>query len=150
MKTLFALLLAATLALSSALPSIAADKAIASTAAPAAQKVRVVIQVSDPDPRLWAQAINYTENLRELVGKNNVETEIVALGQGIGLLKLDSPHAVRVAEALKAGVAVTACGSTMSRQKLTREDMLPNIGYAPGGILRIIERQKEGWTYIKG
>lgn len=148
MKILAALAIA--LSLVAAPPVAAADpaKPAATTAAP--QKIRVVIQVSDPDPKLWAQAINYTENLRELAGKENLETEIVALGQGIGLLKLDSPHATRVAEALKAGVKITACGSTMKRQKLTRDDMLPDIGYAPGGILRIIERQKEGWTYIKG
>ncbi len=148
MKILTALTVA--LALAAAFPVAAAEPAKPAAATAAPQKTRVVIQVSDPDPKLWAQAINYTENLRELVGKDNLETEIVALGQGIGLLKLDSPHATRVAEALKAGVKVTACGSTMKRQKLTRDDMLPDIGYAPGGILRIIERQKEGWTYIKG
>ena len=118
------------------------------TAAP--QKIRVVIQVSEADPRMWAQAINFTENLRELVGKENVEAEIVALGQGIGLLKLDSPHGNRVADSLKLGVKITACESTMKRQKLSRDDMLPDIGYAPGGLIRIIERQKEGWSYIKG
>jgi intracellular sulfur oxidation DsrE/DsrF family protein len=148
MKILAALALA--LSLVAALPVTAAEPARQASPAAAPQKVRVVIQVSDPDPRLWAQAINYTENLRELVGKDNLEAEIVALGQGIGLLKLDSPHATRVSDALKAGVRITACGSTMTRQKLTRDDMLPDIGYAPGGILRIIERQKEGWTYIKG
>jgi intracellular sulfur oxidation DsrE/DsrF family protein len=147
MKILAAL--AFTLALVSAFPAVAAEPANPGVGAAAAGRTRVVIQVSDPDPRMWAQAINYTENLRELVGKENLETEIVALGQGIGLLKLDSPHATRVANALKAGVKITACASTMKRQKLAQDDMLPDIGYAPGGILRIIERQREGWTYIK-
>lgn len=147
MKIVNALLVA--LALAAAFPVAAADPAKPASAA-AAQKTRVVIQVSDPDPRLWAQAINYTENLRQLLGKDNVETEIVALGLGIGILKLDSPHATRVADSLKLGVKITACESTMKRQKLSKDDMLPDIGYAPGGILRIIERQKEGWTYVKG
>jgi uncharacterized protein len=148
MKIVNALLVA--LALAAAFPVVAADPAKPAGATAAPQKTRVVIQVSDPDPRLWAQAINYTENLRQILGKDNVETEIVALGLGIGILKLDSPHATRVADSLKLGVKVTACESTMKRQKLTRDDMLPDIGYAPGGLIRIIERQKEGWTYIKG
>jgi intracellular sulfur oxidation DsrE/DsrF family protein len=143
--------LGVTLALFAAFPVGAADLAKPAVAASAAaQKYRVVIQVSDPDPRLWAQAINYTENLRQLLGKDNVETEIVALGLGIGILKLESPHAARVADSLKAGVKFSACESTMTRQKLTKGDMLPDIGYTPGGLVRIIERQREGWNYIKG
>ena len=148
MKTVNALLV--TLALAAAFPVAAADPARPAPVTAAAQKTRVVIQVSDPDPRLWAQAINYTENLRQILGKDNVEAEIVALGLGIGILKLDSPHATRVADSLKLGVKITACESTMKRQKLSRDDMLPDIGYAPGGLIRIIERQKEGWSYIKG
>ncbi len=148
MKILHALALA--LVLAAAFPATAADPVPPVTAGAAAQKVRVIIQVSDADPRMWAQAVNYSENLRGLLGKDNVDVEIVALGAGIGLLKLDSPHSSRVAEFLKVGVKFTACGSTMKRQKLTKDDMLPDIDYAPGGILRIIERQRQGWTYIKG
>lgn len=36
----------------------------------------------------------------------------------------------------------------MRRQKLVREDMLPNIGYVPAGLGQIIKRQREGWAYI--
>lgn len=148
MKTLHALALA--LALAAAFPVGAADPAKPAAASATAAKYRVVIQVSDPDPRLWAQAINYTENLRQLLGKDNVEIEVVALGLGIGVLKLDSPHSTRVADSLKLGVKFSACESTMKRQKLTTGDMLPDIGYTPGGLIRIMERQREGWNYIKG
>ena len=56
-----------------------AAQAQAGQATPAA-KQRVVIQVSDPDPRIWAQSMNYTENLQNIYGKDNVEVEVVALG----------------------------------------------------------------------
>ena len=148
MKALYALALAAAFLLP-ALPAAAADPAKPAAKA-ASEKIRVVIQVSDPDPKLWAQGINYPENLQQLLGKDNVEVEVVALGQGIGLLKLDSPQATRVADALKKGVKVVACETTMGRQKLTKDDMLPAIGYVPGGLVRIIELQRQGWTYIKG
>ncbi len=113
-------------------------------------KERVVIQVSTPDQRMWAQSLNYAENLRELYGKDNVEIEIVALGQGLGVLKLDSPMATRVADTLKSGVKVVACQVTMRRQKLQKEDMLSDIGYVPAGLGEVIKRQREGWAYIGG
>jgi intracellular sulfur oxidation DsrE/DsrF family protein len=147
MKLLSALALAFALGLAG-FTATAADPA--TPAKPAPQKYRVVIQVSDPDPRLWAQAINNSENLEEILGKANVEVEIVALGQGIGMIKLDSPQANRVSDALKRGVKIVACEATMKRQKLSRDDMLPAIGYTPGGLIRIIDLQREGWSYIKG
>jgi hypothetical protein len=36
------------------------------------------------------------------------------------------------------------------RQKLTPQDMLPDIGYVKAGLGQIIKRQKEGWSYISG
>jgi intracellular sulfur oxidation DsrE/DsrF family protein len=111
-------------------------------------KERIVIQVSTPEQRVWNQALNYVENLQELYGKDNVEIEIVALGWGIGLLKFDSPMATRVADAVKRGAKLQACEVTMSRQKLTPQDMLPDIGYVKAGLGQIIKRQKEGWSYI--
>jgi uncharacterized protein len=136
--------------LSTAGLSIAAA-ATASAQTPARPgRERVVIQVSTPEQKLWNQALNYLENLRDLYGPDNVEMELVALGFGIGVLKLESTQGPRVAEALKAGVHVSACEVTMRRQKLTREDMLPNIGYVPAGLGQIIKRQREGWAYVTG
>jgi hypothetical protein len=127
-----------------------ATDAARAQAAPAAGSERVVIQVSTPETRLWNQALNYIENLRELYGPDKMQIELVALGLGLGVLKLDSTQGSRVADALKLGVQVSACEVTMRRQKLVREDMLPNIGYVPAGLGQIIKRQREGWAYISG
>jgi hypothetical protein len=142
MKAMFAILVA--LALGALLNGPAAAQPVQGA------KERVIVQVSTPEPRIWNQALNYVENLQELYGKDNVEIEIVALGWGIGLLKFDSPLATRVADATKRGAKLTACEVTMGRQKLTKQDMLPDIGYIPAGLGQIIKRQKEGWSYISG
>jgi len=122
----------------------------AAAQAPAPAKERIIIQISTPEQRVWNQALNYVENLQELYGKDNVEIEIVALGWGIGMVKFDSPLATRVAATLTRGAKLQACEVTMSRQKLTKQDMLPDIGYVPAGLGQIIKRQKEGWAYISG
>jgi intracellular sulfur oxidation DsrE/DsrF family protein len=131
------------------LGGMVAGQALAQTSMPGG-KERVIVQVSTPEQRTWNQALNYVENLQDLYGKDNVEIEIVALGWGIGMLKFDSPLATRVAAAQKRGASLIACQTTMGRQKLTKEDMLPDIGYAPAGLGQIIKRQKEGWSYISG
>ena len=136
--------------LSAAGAAMIATEAARAQASSSAGMEHVVIQVSTPDQKLWNQALNYIENLRELYGPDRVEIELVALGHGLGVLKLDSTQGPRVADAVKLGVHISACEVTMRRQKLTREDMLPKIGYVAAGLGQVIKRQREGWAYITG
>jgi uncharacterized protein len=126
---------------------------IASYAQPAGaggrKRNKVVIQVSDDDAARWNLALNNARNLQEDVGAANVDIEIVAYGPGIGMLKLESPSGARIAEAMKAGVKVIACENTMRGQKLSRDDMLGGISYVPAGVTEIMQKQMEGWAYLR-
>ena len=110
---------------------------------------KIVIQVSDSDPAKWNLALNNAKNLQDDVGAANVDIEIVAYGPGIGMLKLESPSAPRIAEAMGAKVKVIACENTMRGQKLTRDDMLPALAYVPAGVTQIMTRQSQGWAYLR-
>ena len=110
---------------------------------------KIVIQVSDNDPAKWNLALNNAKNLQDDVGAANVDIEIVAYGPGIGMLKLESPTAARVAEAGKNNVVVIACENTMRGQKLTRDDMLSGIRYVPAGVTEIMTKQGQGWAYLR-
>jgi len=112
--------------------------------------MRAVIQVSDNDPQKWTLALNNARNVQDdLGGPEATALEIVVYGPGIGMLKADSPVAKRITEALGRGVAVVACENTMRTQKLTRADMLPDIGYVPAGVVELMKRQRDGWAYLR-
>lgn len=115
----------------------------------AAPKNRVVMQVSDGEPAKWNLALNNARNLQADLGAANVEIEIVAYGPGLGMLTRDSAVATRVDEALTAGVKIVACENTMRGQKLTQPDMLPAIGYVNAGVVEIMQRQQQGWSYLR-
>ena len=115
----------------------------------AAQKNRVVIQVSDAEPAKWNLALNNARNIQTDLGAANVDIEIVAYGPGIGMLKADSVVGNRVEEAATAGVKLIACENTMRAQKLTHADMLTGIGYSPAGVVTLMQRQQQGWAYIR-
>ncbi len=119
------------------------------SAQPVPQRNRVVIQVSDGDAAKWNLALNNARNLQTDLGAWNVDIEIVAYGPGIGMLKLDSPVANRIGEAKDAGVKIMACENTMNGQKLVRADMLNGIGYVGAGVVEIMQRQQEGWAYLR-
>ena len=114
-----------------------------------AVKNKVVFQMSDNDPMRWSLALNNMRNLQIELGDDDVELELVAYGPGIGMLKGDSPVAKRIAEALKTGVKVIACENTMKGQKLGYADMLPDIGYAPSGVVELMQKQQQGYAYIR-
>jgi intracellular sulfur oxidation DsrE/DsrF family protein len=110
---------------------------------------RVVIQVSDAEAAKWNLALNNARNIQTDLGAANVDIEIVAYGPGIGMLKADSVVGNRIDEAGKAGVKVVACENTMHAQKLTQADMLSGIGYVPAGVVELMQRQQQGWAYIR-
>lgn len=109
---------------------------------------RVVVQVSDGDTKTWNQALNVVRNLQQAYGKGT-QIEVVAFGNGIGILKMDSEVSNRIEETLQSGAHVYACQNTMRARKLTKEDMLPKIGYVPAGVVEVINKQREGWAVIR-
>jgi intracellular sulfur oxidation DsrE/DsrF family protein len=110
---------------------------------------KLVIQVSDAEPAKWNLALNNARNVQEELGAKNVEIEIVAYGPGIGMLKKDAVTSGRVDEASLAGIKVTVCENTMRNQKLTRADMHPQSSYVPAGVVQIMQRQSQGWAYVR-
>jgi len=112
-------------------------------------KHRVVIQVSENDPANWNLALNNAQNLQQALGKDNVKVEIVAYGPGLNMLKANSKVAGRVNGALDQNVDVVACGNTMKKMKVTKDDLIGGTRIVEGGVIEISERQQQGWTYIK-
>jgi intracellular sulfur oxidation DsrE/DsrF family protein len=137
----------ATLAFVTCAASLAAPDALAQ--AQGARQNRVVMQVSDNDPAKWNLALNNARNLQTDLGAANVDIEIVAYGPGIGMLKSESVVGNRITEALGHGVKVSACENTMRGQKLAKADMLDGIGYVPAGVVEIMQKQQQGWAYLR-
>ena len=115
----------------------------------AADKAKLVVQVSDSNPATWNLALNNVKNVQKDLGKDNVEVEIVAYGPGIGMLKADAEVANRIGDAVDAGVKVVACENTMRGQKLGKADMHSRIDYVPSGVVQIMQRQQKGYAYLR-
>jgi intracellular sulfur oxidation DsrE/DsrF family protein len=110
---------------------------------------KVVLQVSDSDVARWNLTLNNAFNLQDLVGKDNIDIEIVAYGPGIDMLRLESLVGDKIDKAIGQGIKIVACQNTMKMKKLTKEDMLPSIGYVPSGVAEIIRKEKAGWSYVR-
>ncbi len=118
-------------------------------AQPAAVRHRAVFQVSDADPAKWNLALNNVRNVQNELGSDEVELEVVVYGPGIAMLRKGSPVGERVAQTLKNGVKVVACENTMHGLHLGYDDMLPDIGYVPAGVVELMKKQQDGFAYIR-
>lgn len=114
-----------------------------------AERPRVVIQVSDADPAKWNLAVNNARNVQTDLGKDKVDVEIVAYGPGLGMLRMDSKVAGRLAEALDNNIGLLACENTMRNTKVGRHQMYGGIRYVDAGVVHIMKRQHEGWAYVR-
>jgi hypothetical protein len=140
---------ALTAALLAAVISLAPSMALAQSAAPAAGRHHVVIQVSDNDPAKWNLALNNARNVQVDLGMDNVDVEVVAYGPGLAMLKTESAVAQRIQSASSQGVGVIACENTMKNTKVDRSQILGGVKFVDAGVVHIMKRQREGWGYVR-
>ena len=122
------------------------------TQAWAGEPTKVVIQVSSSDPVTQNLALNNVVNLQKHYGIDNVKVELVAYGPGLSLLTPKSKEKARVESLAMQDVTFSACGNTIRKvEKKTGKKVVldKGVGVVPGGLIRIIDLQAQGYHYIR-
>ncbi len=119
------------------------------TAQKSDRKYRVVFHVTENNPQKWNIVLNNAGNVQEDLGKDNVIIEIVTHGPGIDMLKAESKVGPRLAQALDRNIGLFACENTMRYANVTKADMYGGISYVASGVSHILQRQSEGWYYLR-
>ncbi len=126
--------------------------AAAARAEGTAQKHKLVIQISSGDQKSWDVALNNVDNLVTALGKDNVDIKVVAYGPGLPLYKKsDGKAAERIAKMKQSSsnLEFLACGVTMKKMGLTEKDLDPEATKIPSGIVKIVELQEAGYSYVR-
>jgi intracellular sulfur oxidation DsrE/DsrF family protein len=110
---------------------------------------RLLIQISDYNPKVWGLALANARNVRHDLGPDKVEIEIVVYGPAIRMLEMDSDWRDRVTQVIDEGIRVIACENTMKSMKLTRNDMLGGVEFVKTGLAHVMQRELEGWAYAR-
>lgn len=118
---------------------------------------QLAIHVDENDPVKMNIVLNNAGNLIKYYKAKGeeVQVEIVAHGPGLHMLREDtSPVKTRIAAmALEFGnMEFSACGNTMKGMAKKEGKPIQLIGEAhevPAGVVRLIELQEQGWSYVK-
>ena len=114
-----------------------------------ARQSGVVIQVSDNDPAKWDAALINAKNVRKEFPREKMDIEIVAYGPGLEMFKNSSRIKSRLDEATQAGVKLLACGNTMKLTNTAKTDLLPTVEVVKAGVVEIMQKQQQGYSYIR-
>ncbi len=127
--------------------------------AQAAKPHRVVIQVDQNDPAVMNLALNNARNLLDYYRdkKEDVDVEIVAYGPGLHMLRDDtSPVKDRIKElanvSFPSKIVFSACNNTkqgMEKREGHPITIIPQATIVPAGVVRIMELQEQGYSYVK-
>ncbi|GAB4351354.1 MAG: hypothetical protein Kow006_15260 [Gammaproteobacteria bacterium] len=125
--------------------------------AQAAQPHHVVIHVDENDPARMNLALNNAVNVDAYYRERaeEVQIEIVAYGPGLHMLRADtSPVKERVQSVSENfdNISFMACGNTkkkMSKKAKKEIQLLPQAKMVQAGVVHLMERQEQGWSYIR-
>lgn len=109
---------------------------------------RIVMQLVSGDTLVHKGLMRQLRNMKEAAP--DMELEVVCHGPGMDMLMSDrSIVADKVKEFSEKGIVFLACENTIKERKLDRTLVLPSAGSVQAGIIHIVERQEDGWSYIK-
>ncbi len=118
---------------------------------------RIVFHVDENDPQKMNITLNNAANVNRYYQDKGeeVEMEIVTYGPGLMMLHAKkSPVKERIASFAQNfdNVSFKACANTMKKmQKKTGKQvpLLPQARMVPSGVVHLVKRQEEGWSYIR-
>jgi intracellular sulfur oxidation DsrE/DsrF family protein len=117
----------------------------------------LILQVNTNEPAAMNLALNNATNVAQYykdVGEK-VKIEVVTFGPGLHMLREDtSPVKARIVEmALSTPeVSFKACGNTQEKMQKTENKDIPIVRQAEvvkSGVVRVMELQEMGWSYVK-
>jgi uncharacterized protein len=124
----------------------------------AAKKLHnLVLQVNTNEPAMMNLALNNATNVAQYYKDlgEKVSIEVVTFGPGLHMLRDDtSPVKARI-EVLALStpeISFKACGNTQENMRKAESKDIPIIPQAQvvkSGVVRVMELQEKGWSYVK-
>ena len=113
---------------------------------------KIVLQLSDNDPRKQALVISVANNLLKFYDPDKVAVEVVAFGPGIDLLRSENASRKQVESLIAQGVRFDVCLNTVDtieRETGHRPDIIPAATPVQVGVGQILSLTENGYTLVR-
>ena len=113
---------------------------------------KIVLQLSDNDPKKQGLVISVANNLMKFYDPDKVAVEIVAFGPGIELLRPENPNRKLVESLVAQGARVDICLNTvdtLERDTGKRPKFIAAATPVQVGVAQILFLTENGYTLVK-
>jgi uncharacterized protein len=113
---------------------------------------KIVLQLSDNDPKKQGLVISVANNLMKFYDPDKVAVEIVAFGPGIELLRPENPNRKLVESLVAQGARVDVCLNTVDtieRDTGKRPEYIAAATPVQVGVAQILFLTENGYTLVK-
>jgi intracellular sulfur oxidation DsrE/DsrF family protein len=113
---------------------------------------RIVLQLSDNDPRKQGLVISVANNLMKFYDPDKVAVEIVTFGPGIDLLRPENPNRKAVESLVAQGARVDICLNTVDtieREAGKRPEFIAAATPVQVGVAQILFLTENGYTLVR-
>ncbi len=117
------------------------------TATAWADRITGVVIQGNGDQAEFERALKLASNMREVL--QDAKFEVVIFGPAVKLLNAFSDEVPLIQKVQSEGITVIACGRSMKAEGMKDSDLAPGVVAVPFGAVHILQRQKDGWQYLK-
>ena len=109
---------------------------------------KIVFQLTTGDTTSHKQLMKQLQNIHSI--SPSTKMEVVCHGPGIEILIQGKSIVEEKIKLLsEMGVEFNACEFTLKEKKIDKSTIIQEAGFVPGGIIEIVTKQEQGWSYIK-
>ena len=109
---------------------------------------KVIFHVDELDK--WELLLKNVSNLLDVIDVNEYNIEVLANSEAVKFYDSNFNSDISVIENLNSnGVKFVACNNALIANKIKSEDLIYVIEVVPVGVLELINKQSEGYAYIK-
>jgi len=111
--------------------------------------VKIVFDVTSSNTSVHQSAVRHVKAMSEAYP--NSKFEVVMYSGAMNMVLKDKSTVAEDMESLakKDNIDFVICEGTMKRHNVDSTEIISGVRSVPDGILEIIQKQKEGWGYIK-
>ena len=111
---------------------------------------KIMLQLTSGDPRDMNNILWNAINIQKFYGIDNVKIAIIGWGDGMkAFYAKESPVRARIESQLKYEIEFVGCGNTMTAMHRSPDELIPGVKHVTAGIAEVVERQLDGWVYVR-
>lgn len=113
------------------------------------ENVKIVFDVTSSDTSVHETVVRHVKGMSEAYPKSEFEMVIYSSALPMMLKNKSSVKTEIETLAKSKNVSLKVCSGSLKRYQLTEQDLISGVGTVPDGIIEIINKQNQGWGYIK-